>query len=60
MKKILVTLFTLISFFGFGQQVNAPDPKSFLVSTADQDASGFTLNGFTARSEEHTSELQSH
>lgn len=48
MKKLVTLLFLLTSYFGFGQQVNAPDPKSFLVSTADQDASGFTLSGFTA------------
>ena len=48
MKKIVTLLFLLISYFGFGQQVTAPDPKSFLVNTLDQDASGFSLSGFTA------------
>ena len=48
MKKILVVFFLLISYFGFGQQVNAPDPKSFTVNTAGQDADGFSLSGFNA------------
>ena len=46
MRKILVTLFLLISFLGFGQSVSAPDSKSFIPSTAGQDASGFVLSGF--------------
>jgi hypothetical protein len=50
MKKILVTLFLLISFLGFGQSVSAPDSKSFLQSTSGQDASGFVLSGFSATS----------
>lgn len=48
MKQLLVTLFLFISFLGFGQQVNAPDPKEFLVNTSAQDASGFTLSGFSS------------
>jgi hypothetical protein len=48
MKQILVTLLLLISFLGFGQSVSAPDSKSFLPSTAGQDASGFVLNGFNS------------
>ncbi len=48
MKKILVTLFLLISFLGFGQSVSAPDSKSFLPSTSGQDASGFLLSGFSS------------
>jgi hypothetical protein len=35
---------------GFGQVVNAPDPKSFTVNTTGQDASGFELTGFSATS----------
>jgi hypothetical protein len=50
MKQLLVTLFLLISFLGFGQSVSAPDSKSFLQSTSGQDASGFSLNGFSATS----------
>jgi len=48
MKKLLVTLFLFISFLGFGQQVNAPDPKEFTVNTSGQDASGFSLSGFNS------------
>ena len=48
MRKILVTLFLLISFLGFGQSVSAPDSKSFLQSTSGQDASGFVLSGFNS------------
>jgi len=48
MKHLLVTLFLLTSFLGFGQQVNAPDPKEFLINTSAQDASGFTLSGFNS------------
>jgi len=50
MKKLLVIFFLLISFLGFGQSVSAPDSKSFLPSTAGQDASGFVLSGFTSTS----------
>ena len=50
MKKIVTLLFLFISFLGFGQVVNAPDPKSFTVSTTGQDASGFELTGFSATS----------
>jgi len=50
MKQLLVTLFLLISFLGFGQSVSAPDSKSFLPSTLGQDASGFELSGFSATS----------
>jgi len=51
MKHILVTLlFLLTSFLGFGQSVSAPDSKSFIPSTTAQDASGFSLSGFSATS----------
>ena len=50
MKHLLVTLFLLISFLGFGQSVSAPDSKSFIPSTTAQDASGFSLSGFSATS----------
>jgi hypothetical protein len=48
MKHLLVTLFLLISFLGFGQSVSAPDSKSFIPSTTGQDASGFVLSGFSS------------
>ena len=47
MKHLLVTLFLLISFLGFGQSVSAPDPIVFTQSTTGQDASGFVLSGFS-------------
>ena len=50
MKKLLVVLFLFISFLGFGQAVDAPDPKSFTVNIMGQDASGFSLSGFSATS----------
>ena len=50
MKHLLVTLFLLTSFLGFGQSVSAPDSKSFLQSTTAQDGSGFVLSGFSATS----------
>jgi hypothetical protein len=40
----------LIVNLGFGQAVNAPDPKSFTVNTSAQDASGFSLSGFSTTS----------
>ena len=48
MKKLLVILLILITNFGFGQQITAPDPKSFTVNTTAQDASGFSLSGFNS------------
>jgi hypothetical protein len=48
MKHLLVILFLLTSFLGFGQSVSAPDSKSFLPSTTGQDASGFVLSGFSS------------
>jgi hypothetical protein len=49
MKKLLVTILLITtSFLGFGQSVSAPDSKSFLPSTTGQDASGFSLNGFSS------------
>jgi hypothetical protein len=51
MKKLVTLLFLiLIVNLGFGQAVNAPDPKSFTVSTSGQDASGFELTGFSETS----------
>lgn len=48
MRSLLFILFSLISFLGFGQNVSAPDSKSFLQSTNGQDGSGFVLSGFTS------------
>jgi hypothetical protein len=49
MKKLVTLLFLiLVVNLGFGQAVNAPDPKSFTVNTTGQDASGFELTGFSS------------
>jgi hypothetical protein len=48
MRHLLVTLFLLTSFLGFGQSVSAPDPIVFTPSTNGQDASGFVLSGFSS------------
>jgi len=48
MRYLLVTLFLLTSFLGFGQSVSVPDSKSFIPSTTGQDASGFVLSGFSS------------
>ena len=50
MKKLLVILFLLITNYGFGQSVTSPEPKSFILNTANQDASGFSLSGFNSTS----------
>lgn len=50
MRYILIVLFSLTSLIGFGQSVTAPEPKSFTVNTANQDASGFSLSGFNSTS----------
>ena len=48
MKNILIIIFLFITNLTFGQQVTAPDVKTFLPSTLNQDGSGFVLNGFTS------------
>ena len=48
MNKLVTILFLLLSFLATGQIVTAPVAKSFSVSTNGQDASGFTLSGFTS------------
>lgn len=48
MKYLLTISFLLITLFGFGQQVNAPDPKTFTINTSGQDGSGFSLSGFNS------------
>jgi hypothetical protein len=50
MRNLLIFLFLFISTLGFGQQLNAPDPKEFTVNTSGQDASGFSLSGFNSTS----------
>ena len=49
MKKLVTLLFLILMVnLGFGQAVNAPDPKSFVINTTGQDASGFELTGFSS------------
>ena len=48
MRNLLVIFFLLLSSFGFGQQVNAPEAKEFTINTAGQTASGFSLSGFNS------------
>jgi hypothetical protein len=48
MRILLAILLSFVTIFGFGQAVDAPDPKSFTVNTSEQDASGFVLSGFGA------------
>jgi hypothetical protein len=49
MKKLIVTIILLLTtFLGFGQNVSAPESKSFLQSTNGQDGSGFSLSGFSS------------
>jgi len=48
MRYIFLVFFSLFTFFGFGQSVTAPEPKSFTINTAAQNASGFSLSGFNS------------
>ena len=48
MNKFVTILLLLLSFLATGQSVTAPVAKSFSVNTNGQDASGFSLSGFTS------------
>lgn len=48
MRKLLVILFLFIISFSYGQSVIAPPGRTYQVSTSGQDASGFSVNGFTS------------
>ena len=48
MRILLTLLFLIVSSFGFGQQVNAPEAKEFAINTSGQNASGFSLSGFSS------------
>jgi hypothetical protein len=50
MKKLLAILLLFLASGVYGQQVNAPEAKSFILSTSGQDASGFSLSGFNSTS----------
>ena len=46
MRKLLTILF-LFPLIVLGQSITAPPGRTYQVSTANQDASGFTISGFT-------------
>ena len=48
MKKFFIIILLFLVTGAYGQQVNAPEAKSFTVNTAGQDASGFSLSGFSS------------
>jgi hypothetical protein len=48
MRIFLTILFSLITFLGSGQTITAPDSRSYVLNTADQNASGFSLSGFNS------------
>ena len=48
MRKILFIFLLTLSQIGFGQSVTSPEPKSFILNTTGQDASGFSLSGFNS------------
>ncbi len=48
MKKLLVIFLLCLVSGVYGQQVNAPEAKSFILNTTAQDASGFSLSGFNS------------
>ena len=50
MRNFLLIFLLVCSFITNGQTVYSPDPKSFVVSTTGQDASGFELTGFSTTS----------
>jgi len=47
-KLVFIFLILLNSVLVLGQQVNSPDPKTFIQGTVSQDASGFSLSGFNS------------
>jgi hypothetical protein len=47
MRNLLIILFTLITTTLLGQSITAPPGRTYQVSTTNQDASGFTISGFT-------------
>ncbi len=50
MRNLFVSILLLLASGVYGQQVNAPEAKSFALSTSGQDASGFSLSGFNSTS----------
>jgi hypothetical protein len=50
MKKFFIIILLFLVTGAYGQQVNAPEAKSFTQSTSGQDAGGFSLSGFNSTS----------
>jgi len=48
MRIFLIILFSFLVSFSYGQSVSAPPSRTYQVSTSGQDASGFSVNGFTS------------
>jgi len=48
MRIFLIILFSFLVSFSYGQSVSAPLSRTYQVSTSGQDASGFSVNGFTS------------
>jgi len=49
MKKLVSLLFLLLLYYtSYGQSIIAPDAKSYSLSTNGQDASGFSITGFSS------------
>jgi hypothetical protein len=48
MRIFLIILFSFLVSFSYGQSVSAPPGRTYQVSTSGQDASGFSVNGFTS------------
>jgi len=47
MRTFLTILLSFFVSFSYGQSVSAPLGRTYQVSTSEQDASGFVINGFT-------------
>ena len=47
MRTFLIILLSFFVSFSYGQSVSAPLGRTYQVSTSEQDASGFVINGFT-------------
>lgn len=48
MRIFLIILFSFLVSFSYGQSVSSPPSRTYQVSTSGQDASGFSVNGFTS------------
>lgn len=48
MRIFLIILFSFLVSFSYGQSVSAPPSRTYQVNRSGQDASGFSVNGFTS------------